>query len=63
MLLQVALRDFERVGRDVDRLDASIGKDPRSENGEGAAAGAEIEDRCDALGVAGKRVVLGESGR
>ena len=62
MILEVTLGDFERVGRDVDRLDASIGKDPRSENGERAAAGAEIEDRCDALGVAGKRVVLGESG-
>ena len=62
MLFQVALRDFERGGRDVDGHDARIGKDARGENGERSAAGAQIEDGCDARWVAGPRAILGEGG-
>ena len=45
----------------IDRVDRALGKDPRGENGERAAAGAEVEHGRDALGSPGQRVRLGEA--
>jgi hypothetical protein len=43
VLVNVACGHFERAGRDVDRLDARIGKGARRENGERTAARAEVK--------------------
>ncbi len=52
MLGDVALRDLERIGREVHRIDRRIGKGPRSENSETARAGAEIEHARDFCRIA-----------
>ena len=51
VLLDIAPRHRQRVGREVDRVDGRVGKYARGEDGERAAAGAEIEHAPDALGL------------
>ena len=62
MLVDVALCDFERAGREVDRVHPRAWKHPRGEDGERAAAGAQIEDGGNSLRLAGQRIILCERG-
>lgn len=51
VVAHVDLRDFERIGRQIDRVDFGVRERARREDREAARARAELEHRADLLGI------------